>query len=216
MTINKLIENYMNEYVFSVSTRMRTERFLVLFSDYLSENQVTTTNGLTIALLHDYQRLIMQKTCKADMKHRYLAQVSALLHWAYKHGYCLIDLSGELTPPKVPRESRYVSQRKRRIIEAVTGPLATRDKLILALLIYEGLCPSMIARLELIDLDLQTEEIRLVSQKRFQKLYKDTVRYIRQYLGLTLIPSQKFLFINLRGEKLSAQSIDRIRRRVGL
>jgi integrase/recombinase XerC len=153
---------------------------------------------------------------------RKLAAVRSFLRYLRREGV-IEDDPGVLipTPKREVRVPAHLSESEMTaLIEAASGTdfLGRRDRAILELFYASGLRLSELTGLDLDDVNLSTRMARVLGKGGRQRLVPfntSTASAIRAYLKMrTGTPvSSDALFVNYRGTRLSARSVDRLVRR---
>lgn len=121
-------------------------------------------------------------------------------------------LPGYLLPAEVRRllaairEGRGLTERERASFEW-TGP---RDMAIVVLALYQGLALREICSLDIDDVDLTAEQLRVKGRRHLLPLHPVSTEALAAYLKVRPPAATVALFLTRRGERASARTVERI------
>jgi site-specific recombinase XerD len=124
-----------------------------------------------------------------------------------------VDVGQALRLPKWERKPKVflTSEQVKSLCEKVDlpQPKRSRHQAIMALHYLEKVTSPQLASLTVLDVDLSLKTIRKVTKRRFDKLKKLTVVYVKAYLQHRgeFSPKTDYLFVSSRGNPLGVADI---------
>ncbi|HCT85661.1 MAG TPA: hypothetical protein DF296_10745 [Candidatus Margulisbacteria bacterium] len=206
MNFNKLITDYLENLSQThsrVTVNNHRKRLYPMISFFLKNPDAS------IIL---YKQYILKKRIKANTKYAYLQAAKKFFAFLYINEFIAVDVSADLTLPKWIRNRNVQAnlQSLSYINTAVMSEfLTTRYNAIYHLFKTECLSVPEITNISILDLDLNACELRILRQRKFVSLKKNTCTILNQYLTSRskFAPSTDFLFINNTGVKLTYERI---------
>jgi len=187
---------------------------------------VTDENEIDYTLLNKFFRHLSELGIASSSAARYLSSIKSYFNYLRSNNYVESDPSERISSPKRSRSLPAVLSFEE--IEAILNSpdtedkLGLRDKALLETMYSSGLRVSEAINLHTSDLLLQDELIRVFgkgSKERIVPVGSSAVKWINEYL-LKSRPSLErkgkslnFIFLNVRGTKLSRMGIWKILRR---
>ena len=227
MQITELVEKYLEEQGKTRKTKtvQAYRGRLKSFGEYIGA-QGDNLSCLTAVSVMVYTKRLKKQKLAVNARYVYLAEAKKFLSWLYTQNYSLVDLSTAIELPRWERKTTEIlagQQIQELLLRIKSDPIMQdtikrRNRAVLALYLIENLKTYTISNITTIDLNFTTGELRLVTAKRFQKLDKETLVLLKEYLPCRncFKPRHDYLFVGLGGKKLSGQSINLVRRREGL
>lgn len=153
---------------------------------------------------------------------RKLASLRTFFSFCMRQGYIESNPAKEVATPKIPkRVPKFLTvDEVFALLDAAAGKdvLGSRDKAILELLYASGLRVSELVGLNLEDVDLSSQTVRVLGKGRKERIVPmgekacvSISAYLAQRGGLlTRNPAEKGFFLNRHGGRLTARSIERL------
>ncbi len=194
---------------------------LGLYCQYLDEAQGEGTDptAVTAVRLRRYSAWLTGQAYAASTVARRLASLRSYFKYLRRKGLLASDPSASL---RNPRQSRKLPRLLRvdeviRILDAVPadGPPGVRDRAMLETLYGGGLRVSELVGLNLDDLDLDQELVRVRGKGRRERLSpvgRMAIHWLRAWISVRQprIFTEKGVFLNQRGARLTTRSVGRI------
>lgn len=197
---------------------------LVQLAEYLESQQVRDLAAVTVAHLRGYLAELAGHDYARSTIARKLSAVRSLFRWARQHGWVTEDPSRSLRAPrKGTRLPKWLRDSELNVLLALPdrSPAGLRDRAILEMLYASGLRAGEAVHLDVGDLDLQTQEVRVREGKggkdRIALIGRPAVEALERYLtegrpelaaaGRRPCPA---LFLNRWGGRLSDRGIRRV------
>lgn len=196
--------------------RYNLKRFL----KYLGDERIETLDQITPKIIYEYQTHLYYQKSKFGgnlsiyMQHSVLSTVQAFCRFLVKTDKLTFDPSSGITFPKKPRELPEVMTLEE-IANVLSQPDVTtimgfRDRTILEVLYATGMRSSELRSLQIYDVNLEDEELRIKEGKgnkeRIVPLGQTASEYTREYLQ-TIRPrltknESNLLFLSKHGKKI--------------
>jgi integrase/recombinase XerC len=224
-SINKFIDYIALERGASPHTCRAYRKDLELFAAFLTEKglpaDAATIDHLTIRLYlgHLYQRKGIKRTSVV----RKLATLRTFFRYLKREGMIAKNPAKMVATPKgggtLPHALTVDEAFRLLDVPDVTNPLGLRDRAILEFLYSSGLRVGELTSLNLEDLDLVRGMVRVMGKggkERMVPIGSKAVEALRSYLarrGELLAKGKsttQYLFLNYRGENLTARSVARM------
>ena len=210
-------EELINEYLTDLKTRTKVMKSyrerMRLFSKFLKAEGIGQAHEITVQTIEKYHQFLENKLLSVNSQYVYLSELKRFLYFLFNRDYLLFDLSDGIVLPKWERKRKLIYAKAE--IKAIIGkiseqePVRTRNRAIVALLLYEQMKTGDISNLSVMDINLEAGEIRINRQKRFVPICGETAGYLRKYLKIRCIFKAKvdYLFVKKGGTRLDQQSI---------
>jgi integrase/recombinase XerD len=235
--INAFLTSLENKLAYSDSTRVAYQNDLRIFQNYLEHllNRKPTLADFNRERVVEF----LEAETRGGRRHNTLLRRRATLQRFEKFlldtGACsesrlgkllVKDFQPNLSKSKIKEQPVFLSEEELNrlilLLENNTKPLARRDHAIFSLLLETGLSTSSLTAVDLTDLDLQEESIRIraVSQMNCWLPMGEAAEWVDKYLKygrpeLNPSPEEPALFISQNGVRMSRQSIWQIFRQWG-
>jgi integrase/recombinase XerC len=197
------------------------ERDLGLYYRYMSETQGADADpaAASAVRLRRYSAWLTGQGYAASTVARRLASLRSFFRYLRRHGIVAADPSAGLRNPKQPRRLPRLL-RADEVVRLLDGvpldtPAGVRDRAMLETLYGGGLRVSELVGLDLHDLDLEQELVRVRGKGRRERLCPIgpvAAHFLRKWSSLRH-PRQdheKALFLNQRGTRLTTRSVGRL------
>ncbi len=178
---------------------------------------------ITLPMVRGFLARLHDKRLSASTSARKLSALRTFIRYLNRESLLDDDPAALVAAPKTPQTipAHLTVEEMNRLLETPDGstPLGRRDRGILELFYASGLRLSELVGLNLDSIDLSRRIVRVLGKGRKERLVPfntATAEALRTYLkdrmtGAAGIRSP--LFLNYRGERLSARSVDRLVRR---
>lgn len=174
-------------------------------------------SGIDRSLVQDWLVGMRAQGLAATTLARRLSALSGLLGYAVECGELADNVAAGVRPPKRPKRlPRNLPPEQTGLLmhEAGTGTEA-RDMALVAIMYGCGLRVSEAVGLDLADIDLHAGELRVLGKGRKERIVPipdQVVSLIRKHLGgrPAGTTAQQALFLNARGGRLTARSVQRM------
>jgi integrase/recombinase XerC len=199
------------------------------FLDYTAQAQQRSVEALSASHLtplavRDFLAELHRRRISASSAARKLSAVRAFIRYLRRESAIESDPAALVSAPKLPHTipAHLTVGEMNRLLEMpdASTPLGRRDRAILELFYASGLRLSELVGLAVEDVDLSQRMVRVLGKGRKQRLVpfnSTTAGAIRVYLkDRASSPHRGMrapLFLNYRGGRLSARSVDRLVRR---
>jgi len=194
---------------------------LGLYCQYLAEAQGEGTDpaAVTPMRLRRYSAWLTGQAFAPSTVARRLASLRSFFRYLRRKGLLASDPSASL---RNPRQSRKLPRLLRvdeviRLLDAVPadGPLGVRDRAMLETLYGGGLRVSELVGLNLDDVDLEQELVRVRGKGRRERLTptgRMAMHWVRAWISVRQpkLSTEKGVFLNQRGTRLTTRSVGRI------
>lgn len=211
------LEHIREEKSFSENTKMAYTHDVGYFVNYLSGQAGLTLAAVTPEVISAYLLHLSQEGKSPHTISRHLAALRTFFHFLEKKGLLQDNPAGKVASPRVPPrypETLTVEEVERLL--AQPNPhhvIGQRDRAILEVLYATGLRVSELIGLNLEDAVVGLEYLRCVeknSRERVIPLGKKAVEALKVYLEkarphLVADPTERALFVNARGKRLTRQ-----------
>lgn len=226
--MQKKIEDFLTslevEKGYSENTRVAYKNDLSQFLHYLkSQVQPAVGNWGDVKkdnLVNYILHLKTDRSYTSTTVARKVAAIKSFFHFLVADGFIRDDPTATLDSPRVKKYlPRAISQEDVELLLEATSrketPRALRDRAILELLYATGMRVSELVALNAGDVDMASASVRCFGKggkERVIPVYDRAVQSIETYLSkgrgaLLHDPSQKALFLNQRGERLTRQGL---------
>jgi len=190
------------------------------FVSFLEQQNICQLKEVTSQQIRTYLMFLMQSLHRRTVN-RKLASIRSFFKFLLKKGYIKIHPAEAIFGPKQGRElPQFLTvDEVFRILDKhkVETFLDFRNKAILELLYATGIRVSELVGLNLDDVDLKTGKIFVYGKGRKYRLVfmgekakQALENYLQVRKGLVKKGIERALFLNVRGERLSARSVERI------
>ena len=191
------------------------------FCDFLKDNQIEQPEDLTFEAIKAFQLCSEHKRLTAKSLYMDLYEPKKFLDYLYQNSYTLLNISEEILLPKLTAANTpklNTAEALKLIEELKISPeeYSCRDRAITALFLLEKLSFKHIYNLSILDLNLEEDEIRISAKKKFIRIKKETIKYLRAYLRTRpqLKPITDWVFVNRKGARIAQNSLKRFMRGV--
>jgi len=149
---------------------------------------------------------------------RRLSALRSMFDAAVRAGWCVINPTDGMTPPKLPKRlPRTLPAEQTALLMQPTDAVSDlRDAALLAVMYGCGLRVSEAVGLDLVDIDMQSAEIRVHGKggkERISPMAEGVCRLVSDYLELRHANAdmhEQALFLNRTGSRLSPRSVQRM------
>ena len=214
MKITELVAKYLIQQnkTKKPTTKLAYQQRFEKFLSYLIANQINEVNQLNETTIKNYTRIV--SSMKSNTAYVYLQTTQNFLRYLYQNSYIFHDLSIHINLPKWqrPPKANYTTNQTIKILHTIQHPYhnQARNKAIVALHLLAKLKTSQVAALTILDLNLEAQELRLASKRKFLQLPTLVHKTLQSYLKMRPLskPKSDYLFItNPGGRKMSIHSI---------
>jgi integrase/recombinase XerC len=199
------------------------KEFLKYISAQKIEDNITKESKILPSLIRGYLASLFKIRKKSTVS-RKLASLRTFFKFLEKDGVIESDPTEGLTFPKVPKSlPRFLNQDEAKtLVEAPDSHnvLALRDRALLELLYSSGLRVSELTGLKIQNVDMENELLRVKGKGGKERIVpfgekakvalEEYLDKRRELLGQGRLIENDFIFLNYRGEKLTARSVERI------
>ena len=194
------------------------------YSSWLAGHAKTSMDDITTATIEDFLGSLVDLS--ASSRARMLASIHGLHRFAFSQKFVKTDVSAFVHPPRRPQPLPDILsvEEVQRLIEAAsvgTGddPVSLRDRALLEFLYATGARVSEACGLDLPNLDLDSQLVRLLgkgNKERIVPLGSYACEALQRYLNAgrpqlqqasSGKPELSAVFLNKRGKRLSRQSV---------
>lgn len=215
--VDEFIEAMAPRYAESSLSIQRTN--LKSFQAFCGKSQVTEVAAVTGLEFSRYEAWLRCQRLSENTIYAKMRTVKTFLLWAYRAKRTLLDPSAYKLPPRHHRGSLRVPSTEvlKKLLELPdrSTPLGLRTCLVLELLYVLGLRSCECYRLNVSDLDLCKETVRVLGKGQVMRelpLSPRILETVHQYLAQarTLLragPEEEALLLSMWGKRLSQQSI---------
>jgi site-specific recombinase XerD len=201
----------------SNSTLGTYEQVLRAYVAFLNEEglKLCATDSLNKYLGYLYLRQI-----RANTVLKVLSALSKFYDFLVEEGECATNPVPNLPKPKKERKLPVflTEEETKKLLESAKAegtPLDIRDRAILELLYATGCRVSELTSIKMKDVFLHRREIRVVGKRGKERLLlfsKRAKKYLEKYIEVrdSLSPREEYLFVNRRGGRLTARSVQRL------
>ena len=222
---------YLRTTGYAVRTIDHFRLMLRLLSRFAQEQGAQTVREITRRMLGEYQsRLLTEpgargKPLTADSQAHHIGRLKIFFRYLVRQGLLLVDPACDLETPHVPRRPPTNVLDLAGVEKLLRAPdvrtvLGVRDRAMLELLYSSGLRVSELAGLDVYDIDLAVEELRVRRGKggksRLVPVGKIACQWVGRYLRevrpqlARRRPHEVALFVSGRGRRLVRQNLARI------
>lgn len=193
------------------------------FLNYLSQNNIKDLSDVTSDKISGFFKLIKDLGLSESSAARYFSSIKGFFKYLYKSRYIKNNPVEKVRAPKLSRKLPQVLNlpevEKILKLPNVKEKLGLRDKAMLELFYACGTRVSELTNLKVSDLFLKDEVIRVLgkgSKERLIPIGSSAIKWIEEYLQKSRpllakkSKSENYLFLNLRGTKLSRMGIWKI------
>lgn len=224
---NQFIKEYLSvlklEKNLSDNTIVSYQNDLLKFLSFLSKKKIDDLNYVTPQIISQYFQIQREIGLQGSSTARYLSTIKGFFGYLFQRRYILNNPAETLSSMKTARKLPVVLtiSEINAILEQpkTNNKLGLRDKAILELLYSSGLRVSELINLKKNDLFFADEIIRVLgkgSKERIVPVGRSAVKWVTEYL-LYCRPllekkfkSYNYVFLNIRGTKLSRMTIWKI------
>ncbi len=225
-SVRDYLEYLRNVRRYSEHTTNSYERDLAQFAEFCERSGLERPEDITHRVLRRYLAQLQTRGYANSSVQRKCSAVKGLFRWLSREGRLATDPGAVLSAPR--REGRLPVVLSGRELDAAEErqrmsptPHSIRDAAIIELLYATGVRVSELAGLDMNDVDWQRRELRVMgkgAKERLVPAYPRALLLLRRYLELerpSLLAessqeSQKALFLNGRGERVSDRGVRRV------
>lgn len=191
--------------------------------NFLVDKKISDYNEVDHHIISQFLQLLKSKGLTGSSASRYLSSLRGFFSYLYTNNYIQKDPTERVSSAKVIRKLPEVLSlyEIEKILEQpdTSDKLGLRDKAILELFYSSGLRVSELIELKISDLFLDDEVIRVLgkgSKQRIVPVGSSAVKWIKEYVLKSRplleqrIRSKNYIFLNLRGTKLSRMGVWKI------
>jgi integrase/recombinase XerD len=196
---------------------------LTQFINFVADKNINDPNEITTGLIAKYFEQARAKDRSSSTSARYLSSIKGFFSYLFFNGYIGKDptevLSTSIKGRKLPSVLSFHEIEKILALPDVSHRLGLRDKALLEIAYSCGLRVSEAIDLKISDLLFENEVIRVMgkgSKQRIVPIGKSARGYITEYLTNSrpfLVKgskSENYVFLNVRGTKLSRMGVWKI------
>lgn len=189
--------------------------------DYLDTHTSETVDTATEDVLSEYIGWLKGNGKSIATVSRAIASIKCLYSVLLNEGYIKDNPTGKLVPDKVAQKLPQIltSKEVELLLEqpSCTDAKGYRDRAMLELLYATGIRVSELIALDINDVNISAGVIRCVSKdkERYIPLYPAAVKALSEYIEfirpqMIALPTEKALFVNVSGERMSRQGFWKI------
>lgn len=191
--------------------------------NFLVDKKISDYNEVDHHIISQFLQLLKSNGLTGSSASRYLSSLRGFFSYLYTNNYIQKDPTERVSSAKVIRKLPEVLSlyEIEKILEQpdTSDKLGLRDKAILELFYSSGLRVSELIELKISDLFLDDEVIRVLgkgSKQRIVPVGSSAVKWLREYILKSRplleqrIRSKNYIFLNLRGTKLSRMGVWKI------
>lgn len=191
--------------------------------NFLVDKKISDYNEVDHHIISQFLQLLKSNGLTGSSASRYLSSLRGFFSYLYTNNYIMKDPTERVSSAKVIRKLPEVLSlyEIEKILEQpdTSDKLGLRDKAILELFYSSGLRVSELIELKISDLFLDDEVIRVLgkgSKQRIVPVGSSAVKWLREYILKSRplleqrIRSKNYIFLNLRGTKLSRMGVWKI------
>lgn len=191
--------------------------------NFLVDKKISDYNEVDHHIISQFLQLLKSNGLTGSSASRYLSSLRGFFSYLYANNYIMKDPTERVSSAKVIRKLPEVLSlyEIEKILEQpdTSDKLGLRDKAILELFYSSGLRVSELIELKISDLFLDDEVIRVLgkgSKQRIVPVGSSAVKWLREYILKSRplleqrIRSKNYIFLNLRGTKLSRMGVWKI------
>ncbi len=146
---------------------------------------------------------------------RRLSALSSFLDMSVRRGWCGENVAAGVRPPRQPRRLPRMlpPEQTQALLEETGAGGEARDLALLAVMYGCGLRVSEAMGLDLDDIDLHAQEVRVLGKGRKERIVPlpgSAAELLQRYLEERPAAATKAVFLNRRGGRLSARSVQRM------
>jgi site-specific recombinase XerD len=219
MRLDNLVDFFLEEKQKKAKpTTIRTYKAkLNRFVFFLNESHIYSDHELTFDAIDSYSSQIKAiKTKTRNGADNELWIVGTFLRWIHSKDTLSFSVNLALDLPKQQRHKKQklcVETAEKLLQRATLNPLHNnRDRLILYLNLTEGLSPSVLSELSVLDTDVFDKEIHLKKKRQFLAIQTKTTKSLLLYLKSRsrYLPKTDFLFVNKKGYRMTQEAIRKV------
>lgn len=210
----------------AVRTREAYLYDLQRFQEYLIQlhGRMPRMDRIQVEAIREYlNHLQLERGYKSTTLSRVISSIKAFFEFAVEREFIEHSPAARLRSPKLPGKLPIylVPQELARILEApdADSPWGLRDRAILATLAFTGARLSELVGINLRDLDLPNETVRVMgkgSKERLIPLNEVVVEAVNRWLAVRPMTDSPALFLNKYAKRLSGRSVENIVRKYAL
>ena len=189
--------------------------------DYLDTHTSETVDTATEDVLSEYIGWLKGNGKSIATVSRAIASIKCLYSVLLNEGYIKDNPTGKLVPDKAAQKLPQIltSKEVELLLEqpSCTDAKGYRDRAMLELLYATGIRVSELIALDINDVNISAGVIRCVSKdkERYIPLYPAAVKALSEYIEfirpqMIALPTEKALFVNVSGERMSRQGFWKI------
>lgn len=189
--------------------------------DYLDTHTSETVDTATEDVLSEYIGWLKGNGKSIATVSRAIASIKCLYSVLLNEGYIKDNPTGKLVPDKAAQKLPQIltSKEVELLLEqpSCTDAKGYRDRAMLELLYATGIRVSELIALDINDVNISAGVIRCVSKdkERYIPLYPTAVKALSEYIEfirpqMIALPTEKALFVNVSGERMSRQGFWKI------
>lgn len=220
--LNLFLALLAHEKGYSANTILAYTNDLTKFIDFLRSQNINGARKVDADTIRAYlESQQVKRRYTPSTIARKIAAVRSFFIYLKSQGVVIDDPTETIQSPKVPRQMPQVLSEDEvaRLLDAPsqsTGPKALRDHALLELLYATGMRVSELVRLQVSDINLDTEEVYCKGKKKSARIIpinnERVLAALEDYLDrgrphLTRGSYEDALFLNHRGRKLSRQGL---------
>lgn len=205
----------------SDNTIQAYKRDLMKFADYCEKIGVDEINEVTVDVVSGFKDHLTNTGLSVTSSSRTLSAVRSMFCILVSDGYTDSNPAKEVHNDKAAKsKTNILSSKEIELLMAqpdLTDAKGIRDKAILELLYATGIKVSELISLNVEDLNIQIQFLRVGSEdkERFIPLYKLVLKSLQNYINssrkvLLTSPNEKALFVNCDGERMTRQGLWKI------
>lgn len=212
---------------FSPHTLRTRNNTLFLFAQWLKERGITQAREVTPAMMERYQRYLISfrrwddKPLSSRGIRSRLSPVRSFFQWTVRKHHLTTNPAADIEMPKtglrLPRNVLSIADVETILREPdIKIPIGLRDRAILETFYSTGIRRSELARLKILDVDVERETLLICEGKgkrdRLIPLGKRALSWIGKYLEevrgcLVMEPDEGYLFLTKDGKPFAAESL---------
>lgn len=191
--------------------------------NFLVDKKIRDYNEVDHHIISQFLQLLKSNGLTGSSASRYLSSLRGFFSYLYTNNYIQKDPTDRVSSAKVVRKLPEVLSlyEIEKILEQpdTSDKLGLRDKAMLELFYSSGLRVSELIELKISDLFLDDQVIRVLgkgSKQRIVPVGSSAVKWLREYILKSRplleqrIRSKNYIFLNLRGTKLSRMGVWKI------
>lgn len=224
--MEELLESYLHHLSYrknySENTVLNYEKDLSFFLEFLKEKKVSSINKIDYPLLRQYLEYLYQKKYTAASINRHISSLKSFFHYLEVEERITDNptllISSVKKEKKLPKYMGYNDLEHFLLLPNIELPLGQRDSALLELLYSTGVRVSELVSIQLRDVELSENRIRIVGKGNKERyvLYGEickekVLRYVEDGRN-TLLKGNKsaYLFLNKNGRQLTTRGVREI------